>query len=87
MVWKCGHAAGAQQHLYGRTTVPEGLEDVSKIPDLLEELVRRGYSEEDLRKICGLNLLRALRRAEEVAQTLRSKLPPSDVKLGELVGH
>ena len=69
----------------GITTVPVGLEDVSKIPDLLEELVHRGYSEEDLRKICGLNLLRALRRAEDVAQSLQTKLPASDVLFDELL--
>jgi membrane dipeptidase len=71
----------------GITTVPDGLEDVSKIPDLLEELVQRGYTEEDLRKICGLNLLRALGRAENVAHDLRGRLPANDVLLGELAGQ
>ena len=46
---------------------PLGLEDVSKYPDLLAELMRRGYSKADIKKIAGLNVLRALRGAEKVA--------------------
>jgi len=45
-----------------------GLEDVSKYPDLLAELLRRGYSKEDVKKIAGLNVLRVLRAAERVAK-------------------
>lgn len=46
---------------------PEGLEDVSKYPGLLAELLRRGYSRKDVKKIAGLNLLRVMRAAERVA--------------------
>ena len=42
----------------GVDQVPDGLEDVSAYPHLIAELLRRGYSEDDLRKICGENLLR-----------------------------
>lgn len=45
----------------------EGLDDVSGYPTLLGELLRRGYSKEDLKKIAGLNVLRVLRQAEKVA--------------------
>jgi len=45
----------------------EGLDDVSGYPTLLAELLRRGYSKEDLKKIAGLNVLRVLRQAEKVA--------------------
>lgn len=45
----------------------EGLEDVSKYPDLFAELVRRGYSSDDLKKIAGLNILRVMHEAEVVA--------------------
>lgn len=45
-----------------------GLEDVSKYPYLTAELLRRGYSDEDVRKILGLNVLRVLRRAESVSR-------------------
>jgi membrane dipeptidase len=51
----------------GITSVPVGLEDVSKFPDLLAELLRRGWSEEDVKKVAGLNALRVLRAAERVA--------------------
>ena len=47
--------------------VPVGLEDVSKFPDLLAELARRGWSDEDLARLAGGNLLRVLREAEVVA--------------------
>jgi membrane dipeptidase len=51
----------------GITQVVLGLEDVSTYPDLLAELLRRGYSDEDVRKITGKNILRVLKRAEQVA--------------------
>ena len=50
----------------GITTVPVGLEDVSTFPALIAELLRRGYSDDDIRRITGRNLLRALRGAEKV---------------------
>src|SRR5947209_15832445 len=52
------------------TTVPAGLEDVSKFPDLLAELLRRGWSEQDVRKVAGLNVLRVLRDAERVSREM-----------------
>lgn len=55
----------------GITEVPVGLEDVSKFPDLIAELLRRGWSEQDVRKVAGLNALRVLRAAEQVATGLR----------------
>ena len=45
----------------------EGLEDVSKYPALLAELLRRGYTEQDVKQIAGLNLLRVMRAVEKVA--------------------
>ena len=45
----------------GINTVPAGLEDVSKMPALTAALLRRGYTETDVRKILGGNLLRVLR--------------------------
>jgi membrane dipeptidase len=49
-----------------------GLEDVSKYPDLFAELLRRGYTADELKKIAGLNVLRALRGAERVARELQA---------------
>jgi membrane dipeptidase len=51
----------------GISSVPVGLEDVSKFPDLLAELLRRGWTEADIKKLAGLNVLRVLREAERVA--------------------
>src|SRR5690348_17550944 len=56
----------------GITEVPVGLEDVSKFPDLIAELLRRGWSEQDVKKVAGLNILRVLRRAEQVAAELKT---------------
>lgn len=55
---------------------PAGLEDVSTFPDLVAELVRRGYPDEDIRKILGGNLLRALDRAEVVAAQMQAESGP-----------
>jgi membrane dipeptidase len=41
--------------------VPRGLEDVSSYPRLTEELLRRGYSSSDIRKILGKNVLRVVK--------------------------
>ena len=60
-------AAGIGSDFDGITEVPVGLEDVSKFPDLIAELLRRGWSEEDVKKVAGLNALRVLRAAERVA--------------------
>jgi len=54
----------------GITTVPVGLEDVAKFPDLLAELLRRGWSEQDVSKVAGLNVLRVLRDAERVSREM-----------------
>ena len=51
---------------------PDGMEDVSCYPALLAELMRRGYSREDIKKVAGQNLLRAFRGAEAVAAGLQS---------------
>ena len=55
---------------------PVGLEDVSTFPDLVAELIRRGYPDEDIRKILGGNLLRALDRAEVVAAQMHAEIGP-----------
>jgi membrane dipeptidase len=61
----------------GTDSLPQGLEDVSKYPDLLAELIRRGYSDEEIRKVAGKNVLRALRGAEaEAAREAKSDARP-----------
>ncbi|MBV9624627.1 MAG: membrane dipeptidase, partial [Acidobacteria bacterium] len=44
----------------GITSVPQGLEDVSKVPNLTSALLKRGYSEGDIKKIMGANFLRVI---------------------------
>lgn len=56
---------------------PVGLEDVSTFPALFAELLRRGYTEADLKKISGQNVLRAMRAMEATAQRLRAARPAS----------
>jgi membrane dipeptidase len=55
----------------GISAVPVGLEDVSRFPDLIAELLRRGWTEADVRKLVGLNVLRVMREAERVAREAR----------------
>src|SRR6266446_282520 len=55
----------------GITEVPVGLGDVSRFPDLIAELLRRGWTEADVKKVAGLNTLRVLRAAESVAAEMR----------------
>jgi membrane dipeptidase len=60
----------------GITETPVGLGDVSTFPDLFAELIRRGWSDDDLRKLAGKNLLRVLRAAESTAARLRRERGP-----------
>jgi membrane dipeptidase len=67
----------------GVSSLPAGLEDVSTYPDLFAELLKRGYSEEELRKIAGENMLRVLRGVEETAECLRQEREPSEVLISD----
>ena len=70
----------------GITDVVVGLEDVSKFPYLFAELSRRGWSEADLRKLAGENVLRAFKQAEVVSARLKKERPPSTKTIQELDG-
>ena len=63
----------------GNPRWPEGLSDVSMYPDLFAELIRRGWSDEDLRKLAGENMLRVMERVEQVAAQLQTERAPSTV--------
>lgn len=52
--------------------LPAGMEDISKLPTITYELLKRGYSESDVRKVLGENLLRVMARNEAVARRLRA---------------
>jgi membrane dipeptidase len=54
----------------GVSNLPIGLEDASKLPDLILELLKRGYSEEDIAKICYKNIFRVWNEVIEVAEKL-----------------
>jgi membrane dipeptidase len=70
----------------GVTSLPEGLDDVSRYPYLTVELLRRGYSDADVRKILGGNLLRVMRAAETTAARLQRERPASVARIDELDG-
>ena len=57
----------------GAVDMPEGAQDVSMLPNITYELLKRGYSERDIRKVLGENSLRVMSQAERVARSSRNK--------------
>ncbi len=66
----------------GYDEAPAGLNTVAGYPLVFAELIRRGWSDSDLAKLAGGNVLRVLRQAEKVAQSMRAQ-PPSMATLPE----
>ncbi|XP_072527912.1 dipeptidase 2 [Salminus brasiliensis] len=64
----------------GAVGFPQGLEDVSKYPALIEELLRRGWNEADLAGVLRLNFLRVFDKVEEIRDGLNNT-PPSEVQI------
>ncbi len=62
----------------GISNTPTGLESVDKFPALLAELMRRGWSDADIAKIAGENVLRVMAETEKVAARLRTLHAPSE---------
>lgn len=82
----CGvDCVGLGSDFDGIPDTPEGLDGVDKYPVLLAELARRGWSDEDLGKLAGGNLLRVLRETEAVAKRLQASAA-SEATLAELDG-
>jgi membrane dipeptidase len=54
------------------TGLPEGMEDISKLPNITYELMKRGYSDADIKKVLGENLLRVMTEVERVASQMQS---------------
>src|SRR5438477_1766063 len=54
-------------------SMPDGMEDASKLPKITEALVRKGYSDDDIRKILGGNLLRVMEQNEKVSRELQAQ--------------
>jgi len=72
---------------FAGVTMPEGLEDVSRYPHLIAELVRRGWKDADLKKLAGLNFVRVFAEAEAVAARLQRERPPSTATFETLDGR
>jgi membrane dipeptidase len=70
----------------GVGVLPEGLEDVSCYPALLEALRAKSWSEEDLAKLASGNIVRTFRDAETVSYRLRDERMPSTATIGALDG-
>jgi membrane dipeptidase len=69
-------AVGLGTDFDGIPDPPAGLEDVSKLPRITEELLRRGHSEDEVRKVLGESFLRFFSKVEEVSRSLSAE-PPS----------
>ena len=66
------------------TNHPKGLEDVSRYPYLTAELLRRGYTDEQVKKIIGGNFLRVMREVEHVSARIKRQRPASTALIGDL---
>jgi membrane dipeptidase len=63
--------------------LPEGMEDISKLPAITYELLKHGYSDADVKKVLGENFLRTMAEVERVAKSLQaSGAKPSTAKIG-----
>ena len=63
---------------------PKGLEDVSRYPYLTAELLRRGYTDAQVGKIIGGNILRVMRQVEQTAARLQRTRPASSARIEDL---
>lgn len=75
---------GIGSDYWGMPDGPIGLEDTSGFPRLFAALICRGWSNEDLQKLAGQNLLRVMRQVESTAARLQQQTPPSNATLNSL---
>ncbi|WP_405403608.1 dipeptidase [Streptomyces sp. NBC_01104] len=68
----------------GTAFLPQGLQDVAGYPNLIAELLGRGWSASDLAKLTWQNAVRVLRAAEDVARDLRTRRGPSHATIEQL---
>jgi membrane dipeptidase len=61
----------------GIPSIPEGIEDISKLPNITLELMKRGYSDGDIKKVLGENFLRVMASVERVSAEMQSNAPAS----------
>lgn len=75
---------GIGSDYWGMPDMPLGLEDVSRFPQLFAVLIERGWSDKDLRKLAGENMLRVMREVESVARDLQKQSAPSSAIISVL---
>jgi membrane dipeptidase len=68
----------------GVPATPVGLDGVDKYPELLAELLKRGWTDEELAKVAGENILRVLAQADAVGARLRASRNPSEATIAAL---
>ncbi|MFF6872215.1 membrane dipeptidase [Streptomyces sp. NPDC012450] len=71
----------------GTAFTPSGLDDVAGYPNLVAELLHRGWSHPDLAKLTWSNAVRVLRDAEDVSRDLRDRTAPSNATIESLDGR
>jgi membrane dipeptidase len=54
-------------------SMPDGMEDCSKLPRITEALMRKGYGDDDIRKILGGNTLRVMEQVESISKELQAR--------------
>ncbi len=72
---------GIGSDYWGMPDMPLGLEDVSGFPRLFAILIQRGWTDEDLGKLAGNNILRVMRTVESVARDMQQEAPPSNATI------
>ena len=83
----CGvDCTGIGSDFDGIPTTPQGLDGVDKFPLLLVELARRGWTDDELAKVAGGNILRVMREAETVSKRLQATERPSSATIEALDG-
>ncbi len=66
----------------GTNQLPDGLQDVSRYPALIDELLSRGWSEADIAALTRGNVLRVLREAEAASRAISARRGPSRARIG-----
>lgn len=77
------HRVGLGADYNGIEVAPDGLEDVSKYPELFAELIRRGWTHDELKGLAYKNLLRVWEKVEKVSKKLRKKELPKETRIDD----
>jgi membrane dipeptidase len=77
-------AVGIGSDFDGIPEAPQGLEGVDRYPALFQELARRGWTDAELSKLAGGNMLRVMREAAAVAKRLQATEAPSTATIAQV---